>query len=242
MQIREWPPDPHFTGPKFQLQSRTYNALLKYNILTLEQLRAYTAQGLIGHLNNIGIYGVISILEQFKNNYGEDYLDIYQDPHCYIGIMPLPKTKHHSITENKLHHSISVARECAYLAKEHGMNESQIRAAFLMGLLHDIGYEYLPDDAPISEHPAMSVQMIDDMLAYITDIREAIATHGTCTSFPSEFSYILNEADLRTSYDGNTVSIEERLQGIIDHHGADSEHAKHAQQMAELIKNTTKGD
>lgn len=68
-----------------------------------------------------------------------------------------------AISENKLLHIIGVARECERLAKEAGMTEKEQAACFVMGFLHDIGYERTtPDNA--TEHPYIGADMITDFL------------------------------------------------------------------------------
>ena len=50
------------------------------------------------------------------------------------------------ITSNRLEHSIAVARKCYTLAKtEYEMSEEEARKMFLMGFIHDMGYEFTDD-------------------------------------------------------------------------------------------------
>ena len=139
------------------------------------------------------------------------------------------------ISENKLHHTIQVARVCYRLAKEAGMQETKARAAFVMGFLHDIGYEYLDAGDDVTKHAEISAALIDAMAENFPEIRDAVATHGTCTAFTSEFSRILNTADMSVMHDGTECSVEERVAGIKAFHGTDSSHTKHARAMARLI-------
>ena len=105
-----------------------------------------------------------------------------------------------AISENKLLHIIGVARECERLAKEAGLTEREQTACFVMGFLHDIGYERTtPDNA--TEHPYIGADMITDFLE--TDgIVEAIRAHGHKFENLSIYDRILNQADLTTDFRG----------------------------------------
>ena len=53
------------------------------------------------------------------------------------------------ISERKLKHSLEVARECKNLANQIKKDEAFANAAFVMGFLHDIGYEICGDNISI---------------------------------------------------------------------------------------------
>lgn len=139
------------------------------------------------------------------------------------------------ISDNKLKHSIGVARKCALLAQQKGMQEDEQDACFVMGFLHDIGYEY----NPTTSHPNTSYKLVRNAMRYHYEILRAIKDHGTKYKGLNQFDIILNEADLSIDYQGNTVSFDTRLQQIADYHGLDSEHYQHALQMIQALNNTT---
>ena len=49
------------------------------------------------------------------------------------------------ISENKIKHILGVARRCKEIAKKQGLSEQEQNACYVMGFLHDIGYDNLTD-------------------------------------------------------------------------------------------------
>lgn len=136
------------------------------------------------------------------------------------------------ISENKIKHSLGVARACREIARQKGLSEDFSDAMFVMGLLHDIGYE----DEPNSSHGHKSSEMIRSFQGYIDECCDAINSHGLTFDNWLFYDEVLNLADMTTSYDGIKVSIEERLQGIEERHGSDSIHYKNAVEVANKLK------
>lgn len=119
------------------------------------------------------------------------------------------------ISENKLKHMIGVARECERLAKEKHATPAMQTACFMMGLLHDIGYEKCNEN-DIESHGEKGREMIKSFKKYEHEIMDAIAKHGNAMTCSSLFDTILNTADLTIDHEGNRVSVEERLAEIKD--------------------------
>lgn len=134
------------------------------------------------------------------------------------------------ISENKLKHSSGVARACRQLGESKGLNVDMCDALFVMGFLHDVGYEIAPD----TNHPKVGASMIDSFIKN-PEMLEAIRHHGKKFENLSDFDKILNEADLTISYDGKPCSVESRLLGIQTRYGKDSEHYKNAILMVEAL-------
>lgn len=127
------------------------------------------------------------------------------------------------ISNNKLLHIIGVARQCEAIAKARHMSEEEQLACFMMGLLHDIGYEKAINT---EEHPQVSVDMLDVYVKYKKDIDNAIKNHGYCYNDMTVFDEILNTADLTIDSKGDEVTIDDRLTDIRSRHGENSEHYK----------------
>lgn len=129
------------------------------------------------------------------------------------------------ISEHRLHHILGVARKAYRLAKEMGKDEDFARKCFMLGWLHDIGYEfsYIPE-----QHAARSAEMyllLHDSCT-VSDKNErsykAIRHHGSSQAeFTDEFK-ILNMADLLVDSDGKEVDVKTRLKGIKNRYGATS--------------------
>ena len=127
------------------------------------------------------------------------------------------------ISENKLKHSLGVARACQQYGKDRGLDEEYCDALFVMGFLHDIGYEKSPD----TNHPSVSFDMISSFMKH-PEMLEAIRVHGKKYESLSVVDEILNMADLTVSYNGEPCTVWSRLEGIKEHCGVDSDHYKNA--------------
>lgn len=142
------------------------------------------------------------------------------------------------ITEDRIKHMLSVARKCYSLAKEeYHLSEEGARVYFVMGLLHDIGYEFCEEN---SKHPEVGYNILkilfDHPYAFI-DIINAIKNHGDPNNIDPEsfLNEILNKADLLVDAKGNNVTIEERLSDIGNRYGYDSKNYLDARKMAEIV-------
>lgn len=139
------------------------------------------------------------------------------------------------ISENKLKHSLGVARMCRELATKKGMSKDYCDAMFVMGFLHDIGYE----DSPDTQHPLKSKELIDHFFMYTDEASDAIARHGKKFTNLTNADIILNTADLTISYDGKPIDMEGRLSGIAKRYGAESEHYRNAVHMVDALTQLT---
>lgn len=140
------------------------------------------------------------------------------------------------ISENKIKHSLAVARKCREIALHQNSDTEFADAMFVMGLLHDIGYEFEPD----SNHGHRSVEMIEAFIKHLDGCKDAIACHGLCFDNWSNYDEILNQADMSTSYDGTPTTIDKRLEGIREIWGENSIHYKHAIEVSNKLKTLAK--
>ena len=65
--------------------------------------------------------------------------------------------KYIGISEDRLHHIIGVARKAYQLAKSMDCDEDFARKMFMVGWVHDVGYEFSKEQA---EHPGISSEML----------------------------------------------------------------------------------
>jgi predicted hydrolase (HD superfamily) len=143
--------------------------------------------------------------------------------------------KYIGITDNRIKHMLSVARKCYTLAKEkYEMSEEDARKYFMMGLIHDIGYEFIEDR---QEHPFVGADILESMTVNDwCNITDAIRHHGKCTQYEyTDADYILNEADLTVDSKGKNVSIEDRLEDIKVRYGEKSRQYKDADEMCKRL-------
>lgn len=132
--------------------------------------------------------------------------------------------KNIGISEDKLHHILGVARKCYKLAKEAGYNEQFCRKMFMIGWLHDVGYEFT-DIA--SEHNETGVKMISTLSNDLTDdsfhsVLSAVESHGRYQEEKSNEWRILNMADLTVDRKGRDINVHARLSDIEQRYGSES--------------------
>ena len=146
------------------------------------------------------------------------------------------KSQYIGITENRLNHTIAVARKCYALAKdEYHMSEEDSRKMFLLGFLHDMGYEFSENT---EEHPHVASDILDSLSKQdLKDIVFAVRTHGKPQKFLGTYAQaILNEADLMVNHLGQNVSMEERCEDIRKRYGDTSHQYFNSVQMIEQLQ------
>lgn len=129
------------------------------------------------------------------------------------------------ISQDRLKHSIGVARKMYEMSLQRGRNIEQARKMFVLGFVHDIGYEFSNEQ---SEHANVGADIMK--LCGFEYVNE-ILYHGKVQhDYSSEELYILNVADFLVGPDGSSVSAEKRLEGIKQRYG------ENAPQYIEAIK------
>lgn len=139
------------------------------------------------------------------------------------------------ISQNKINHMLGVARRCQEIAEKQGFDDEMQNACFVMGLLHDIGYEHC-SKKNMTDHPEESRIMICDFLNHKDSVLDAIGDHGTKYENLSTMDMILNLADLTIDYSGKTVTIDKRLEDIKQTHGETTTHYQHALTQAKVVQ------
>ena len=125
------------------------------------------------------------------------------------------------ISEERLHHVLGVARKCYDLARISGNDEGFCRKMFLLGWLHDIGYEF---STQREGHSKLSAEIVALLLPGDEVSLDAIRSHGTCPEEPISLEKtLLVSADMTTGPNGEDISVHERLLGIKERFGAESE-------------------
>lgn len=119
------------------------------------------------------------------------------------------------ISDERLHHSLGVARECVSIAKFRGFNDQFCKKMFIIGFLHDIGYEFAVKQ---SQHADISGELLS-LIGCSSDVINVIKNHGCYFSNASIEWVILNLADLTIDSNGNKVDIIKRLEGIKNKYG-----------------------
>ena len=123
------------------------------------------------------------------------------------------------ISENKLKHSLGVARKCKEIASIFVPNY-ETNNYFMMGYLHDIGYESNESD----EHSAKGYLLCLNFGIKDNNYIQAIKLHGSfipVERMTLEYA-ILVYSDLTTSYTGEAIPIEDRITSIKERYGENS--------------------
>lgn len=123
------------------------------------------------------------------------------------------------ITENRWQHILGVARKAKEFAlKMQPDNEKYAQDMFLLGLLHDIGYEFLETG---KGHAAFGGEILRRS-GY--KYWQEVANHGYSENAPmTDELFILDCADMSVRADGQNCSMDERLEDIGNRYGTDSQ-------------------
>ena len=114
---------------------------------------------------------------------------------------------------NKLRHSHSVAIKMQEIGEKLGLEETEINQLFILGLNHDIGYQF------IKEHEKHSRIGGEILKRSGYKYWKEVYYHGeTDKEYNSTFLDILNMADLQIDKDGNDIGFNERLKDIKERH------------------------
>ena len=137
-----------------------------------------------------------------------------------------------TITEDRIHHMLQVARRAYELSITlFGWSEEKAKQMFTMGLLHDIGYEFVPDQL---QHAHVGGELLRDIgYRYWQEVYH----HGDPNSFfKSDELTVLNLADMQTSPKGALITLDERLSDIAERYGETSQQFILAKRVIDSIK------
>lgn len=134
------------------------------------------------------------------------------------------------ITEDRLHHTIGVARKAYKVAKALGKDEEFARKMFALGWNHDIGYEFDPIN-----HENVGADILPNY-----KYAEFIRSHGLAPTQLTKEWIIINLADMTTSPTGEEISIEARLAEIESRYGKDHIWYKQSKEVCDILKDYTR--
>ena len=122
------------------------------------------------------------------------------------------------ITSNRWQHILGVARKAKTLAEKLKPNDTKYAEdMFLLGVMHDLGYEFVQDNA---SHAVVGGEMLK-RAGY--KYWQEVALHGdeTIEDMTDEL-FILNCADMMTGPNGEDFTFEQRLEEIAGRFGKDA--------------------
>lgn len=136
------------------------------------------------------------------------------------------------IDEDRLKHSIAVARKMVEIGQNYNLNNQQLQELFVLGYNHDIGYEYGNNE----NHRVIGGNILrQNNYKYWKEIYY----HGEIDSeYNSLYLDILNKADMQIDKCGKDVGYDKRLEDIKARYGEDSNIYK----KANILINNLKGE
>lgn len=135
------------------------------------------------------------------------------------------------ISDSRIKHILKVAIKMKkYVAENPGKYSCTPDEAFLIGYLHDIGYEYTDIQ---TEHCYKGGEVLRDQ-GY--KYWQEIYYHGVPQEvYISPELTLLNYVDMTTSPNGEDITLQQRIDDIAVRYGKDSVQVKDAKKVIELI-------
>ena len=136
------------------------------------------------------------------------------------------------ISENRWRHILGVARKCKKYAAKFKPNDCKYAEdMFLLGMLHDMGYEFMESNA---SHAAIGGEILKrNNYQYWSEV----FLHGDETvDNMSDELFILNSADMPTGPNGEDFTFDERLAEIASRFGTDAQAYKKCVIEVEKLK------
>lgn len=136
------------------------------------------------------------------------------------------------ISEDRQKHIMAVARKMYdIVAANPEKFEITPEDAFLLGYLHDVGYEFAEKQ---TDHPSVGEHLlVRNRYKYTLEVGH----HGIPqTDYSSEALSLLNYADMTTGPAGQDIAIEEWVEDIVARYGEDSAQTKSAKKLAEVVQ------
>ena len=133
--------------------------------------------------------------------------------------------------QDRLNHSIAVARKMVEIGKKYNLDDEQLQELFLLGYNHDIGYEFGNNE---------NHRIIDGKILKQSNNKywQEVYYHGEVESeYSSLYLDILNKADMQIDKFGNDVGHVKRLEDIKNRYGKESDIYKKAEKLIEHINN-----
>ena len=118
--------------------------------------------------------------------------------------------------DNRLKHCYAVAKKMVEIKKKKDLSEEQLKELFVLGYLHDIGYQFGTNE----NHNIIGGNILKDSNYKYW---EEVYYHGISDSkYKSIYLNILNKADMMIDKYGNDVGFDKRLENIKSRYGEDS--------------------
>lgn len=138
------------------------------------------------------------------------------------------------ITDLRKNHILGVARKLQQLSYQFFQNdEEKAREMFLIGWLHDFGYEFV-DKNTVIQHPFKGAEILNRTGFKYAQV---IAQHGDPEiKEMNDELFLLNCADMMIGPNGEEMTLAERVQNMILRFGENSEAHLKAIKMKNLLE------
>ena len=135
------------------------------------------------------------------------------------------------ISNERLKHSLEVARLMKKLSEDAGWSGEKCEEMFVLGYLHDIGYEFSEQQC---DHASVGGEMLRKQeYKYWREV----FYHGKLDAdYASDELTMLNRADMSVDSKGQNVGTELRLKDIADRYGEKSRQYIEAKLLVEKIQ------
>lgn len=133
--------------------------------------------------------------------------------------------------QDRLNHSIAVARKMVEIGKKYKLDDEQLQELFLLGYNHDIGYEFGNNE---------NHRIIGGNILKQSNYKywQEVYYHGEIDcEYSSLYLDILNKADMQIDKFGNDVGYSKRLKDIENRYGRESNIYKKAKKLIDNINN-----
>ena len=134
------------------------------------------------------------------------------------------------INNDRLNHSIAVARKMVEIGKEYNLNDSELQDLFVLGFNHDIGYELGTNE----NHSVIGGNILKQ--SNYKYWREVYFHGETNIQYHSLYLDILNMSDMQIDKYGNDVGFIKRLEDIENRYGKESKQYINAEKLIKKLK------
>ena len=137
------------------------------------------------------------------------------------------------ISQDRKQHIWAVAEFLKKYALSQKMSQKEIEDLYTLGLLHDIGYEFL-EEKDYEKHEIYGGKLLKQQ-GY--KYWKEVYYHGDPeVSYNSDYLTILNQADMQIDKYGNDVGYDNRLDDIKNRYGKESEVYNKCAKLIEKLK------
>lgn len=134
------------------------------------------------------------------------------------------------INNDRLNHSIAVARKMVEIGKKYNLNDSELQDLFVLGFNHDIGYELGTNE----NHSVIGGNILKQ--SNYKYWREVYFHGETDIQYHSLYLDILNMSDMQIDKYGNDVGFIKRLEDIENRYGKESKQYINAEKLIKKLK------